>query len=98
MKNKVFCPHCGFMHTINTRERMFINRNGYVSRMCDGCKQLYFFYDNGSWKEKSMAEKDTVKQEDVIKIGEIYSSEDYKIITETEDDHMLFKVLRRSDV
>ena len=35
---------------------------------------------------------------DAIKVGEIYSSEDYKIVTETEGDHMLFKVLRRSDV
>ena len=35
---------------------------------------------------------------DCIAIGKIYSSEDYKIITETEGDHMLFKVLRRSDI
>ena len=46
-----------------------------------------------------MDDKNTNKnEEDVIRIGEIYSSEDYKIITETDGDHMLFKVLRRSDV
>ncbi len=37
-------------------------------------------------------------ERDCIAIGKIYSSEDYKIITETEGDHMLFKVLRRSDI
>ena len=32
---------------------------------------------------------------DAIKVGGIYSSEDYKIITETEGDHMVFMVVRR---
>jgi len=32
---------------------------------------------------------------DAIEIGKQYSSKDYKIITETEDDHMLFRVERR---
>lgn len=35
---------------------------------------------------------------DVIALGEQYSSADYKIITETEGDHMLFKVVSRRDV
>lgn len=43
-----------------------------------------------------MADKDEKK--DVIIIGEWYSSEHYKIITETEGNHMLFKVVRRKDV
>ncbi len=35
---------------------------------------------------------------DVIALGEQYSSANYKIITETEGDHMLFKVVSRKDV
>lgn len=35
---------------------------------------------------------------DVIALGEQYSSADYKIITETDGDHMLFKVVSRKDV
>ena len=41
---------------------------------------------------------DNGEKKDVIVIGEIYSSEDYKIITQTEGDHMVFMVLRRGDV
>lgn len=37
-------------------------------------------------------------QKDIITVGGIYSSEDYKIITQTEEDHMVFMVLRRHDV
>lgn len=46
----------------------------------------------------SMIEYSSPLRTDVIALGKQYSSADYKIITETEGDHMLFKVVSRKDV
>ena len=46
----------------------------------------------------SMIDYSSPLSTDVIALGVQYSSADYKIITETEGDHMLFKVVSRKDV
>ena len=46
----LYCPHCGGHHKSTRREEMFIELHGYVARMCDYCKQTYWFDKNGIMK------------------------------------------------
>lgn len=48
----VYCPHCGLGHKITRRESMYIEINGYCARDCMECKQIYYFNNNGSVKER----------------------------------------------